>query len=169
MTGDVSLPVPKATRWMPVSWQSWVERILTNYNHLNQTLSDPRAENVNPRPGYSNSRIHSFNKPFNCLKEYFPVALELFSKPTLPVSLDFLKLYPTLEAARQASVPELAAFLKAHKHPKPNQTAIAVYQKLHSPQLKASPVIIRTKARLMLALLSQLERSSSKSKSMTKR
>lgn len=97
------------------------------------------------------------NRLIACLKEYFPVALELFSKPTLPVALDFLKLYPTLEAAQQASVPELAAFLKAHKHPKPNQTAIALYQKLHSPQLKASPVVTRTKARLMLAVISQLE------------
>ncbi|TYP52445.1 transposase [Thermosediminibacter litoriperuensis] len=97
------------------------------------------------------------NRLISCLKEYFPVALELFSRPTLPVALDFLKLYPTLEAAQQASVLELAAFLKSHKHPKPNQTAITIYQKLHSPQLKASPVVTRTKARLMLAILSQLE------------
>jgi transposase len=97
------------------------------------------------------------NRLIACLKEYFPVALELFTKPTLPVTLDFLKLYPTLEAAQQASVPELAAFLKSHKHPKPNQTAVAIYQKLHSPQLKASPVVTRTKARLMIALISQLE------------
>lgn len=97
------------------------------------------------------------NRLIACLKEYFPVALELFTKPTLPVTLDFLKLYPTLEAAQQASVPELAAFLKSHKHPKPNQTAAAIYQKLHSSQLKASPVVTRTKARLMIALISQLE------------
>lgn len=97
------------------------------------------------------------NRLIACLKEYYPVALELFSKPTLPVSLDFLKQYPALEAARQASVPELAAFLKAHKHPRPNQTAAVIYEKLHSPQLKANPVTTRTKARLMLALLSQLE------------
>ncbi|KYO68569.1 hypothetical protein [Thermovenabulum gondwanense] len=32
-----------------------------------------------------------------------------------------------------------------------------IYQKLHSPQLKASPVVARTKARFMLAILSQLE------------
>ncbi|GAW92459.1 transposase IS111A/IS1328/IS1533 [Calderihabitans maritimus] len=97
------------------------------------------------------------NRLIACLKEYYPVALELFSKPTLPVALDFLKLYPTLEVAQQASVPELAAFLKEHKHPKPNQTAIEIYKKLHSPQLKASPVVTRAKARLMLALISQLE------------
>ncbi|RKL63254.1 IS110 family transposase [Thermoanaerobacteraceae bacterium SP2] len=97
------------------------------------------------------------NRLISCLKEYFPVALELFSKPTLPVTLDFLKQYPTLESAQIASVPELAAFLKSHKHPKPNQTASEIYQKLHSPQLKANPVVTRTKARLMLAILSQLE------------
>lgn len=52
------------------------------------------------------------NRLIACLKEYFSVALELFSKPTLPVALDFLKFYPTLESAQIASVPELAAFFK---------------------------------------------------------
>jgi len=97
------------------------------------------------------------NRLISCLKEYYPVALELFSKPTLPVTLNFLKKYPTLELAQIASVPELAAFLKSHKHPKPNQTATEIYQKFHCPQLKANPVVTRTKARLMVAIISQLE------------
>ncbi|WP_077177378.1 IS110 family transposase [Carboxydothermus islandicus] len=44
------------------------------------------------------------NRLIACLKEYYPVALELFSKPTAQVATDFLKLYPTLELAQQASV-----------------------------------------------------------------
>jgi transposase len=97
------------------------------------------------------------NRLISCLKEYFPVALELFSKPTLPVALDFLKNYPTVEAAQKLSVSKLTAFLKSHKHPKPSEAAMEIYQKLHTPQLKASPVVARTKARFMLAILSQLE------------
>ncbi|RDV79598.1 IS110 family transposase, partial [Ammonifex thiophilus] len=38
------------------------------------------------------------NRLTACLKEYYPVALELFSRLTLPVTLNFLKTYPTLEA-----------------------------------------------------------------------
>ncbi|RKL64036.1 hypothetical protein DXT63_03195 [Thermoanaerobacteraceae bacterium SP2] len=86
------------------------------------------------------------NRLIACLKEYFPAALELFSKTTLPVALDFLKLYPTLEAAQKASVQDLATFLKAHRHPKPNQTDIVLYQKLHSPQLKVNPVVTRNQS-----------------------
>lgn len=97
------------------------------------------------------------NRLISCLKDYYPVALELFCKPTSPVALHFLKKYPTLELAQMASVPELAAFLKSHKHPKPNLTASEIYQKLQSPQLKANPVVTRAKARLMLAIISQLE------------
>ncbi|NYE57738.1 IS110 family transposase [Carboxydothermus ferrireducens] len=40
------------------------------------------------------------NRLIACLKEYFLVALELFSKPTLLAAIDFLKLYPTLEPAQ---------------------------------------------------------------------
>ncbi|MGB9886218.1 MAG: transposase, partial [Moorellales bacterium] len=91
-----------------------------------------------------------------CLKEYYPVALELFSRLTLPVALAFLKTYPTLEAARKASPAELAAFLKAHRHPRAEAAAQRIYQKLHAPQLSALPAITRAKSRFMLALVAQL-------------
>jgi hypothetical protein len=68
------------------------------------------------------------------LKEYYPAALEFFSKPTLPVALEFYKRYPTPELVREATVPEIAAFLKKHKHPRPNQTAISIWQKAQEPQ-----------------------------------
>lgn len=97
------------------------------------------------------------NRLTACLKEYYPVALELFSKITLPVALDFLKSYPTLESARSASVPELAAFLKAHRHPQPNLTARRIYEKLHAPQLEASRATTRAKSRFLLVIIAQLE------------
>lgn len=97
------------------------------------------------------------NKLIACLKEYYPVALEFFSRPTLPVALEFFKRYPTLELVREATVPEIAAFLKKHKHPRPNQTAVSIWQKAQEPQLKASAPTVRAKCRLMLALVGQLE------------
>jgi len=97
------------------------------------------------------------NRLIACLKEYYPVALELFSRITLPVALDFLKTYPTLQAARSASVPELAAFLKAHRHPRPNLTAQRIYEKLHVPQLEASRATTQAKSYFLLTTIAQLE------------
>ena len=97
------------------------------------------------------------NKLIACLKEYYPMALEFFSKPTLPVALKFLKHYPLPDLVRETTVPELAAFLKACKHPQPNQTAISIWQKAQEPQLRASAPTVRAKCRLMLALVAQLE------------
>lgn len=106
--------------------------------------------------GLIQEKTSQTNKLIACLKTYYPVALDLFSNANSPVFLAFLQAYPTLEAARKASVPELAAFLKAHKHPQPNKTAVAIWTKLHAPQLEANAPTVRAKARLMLALVSQL-------------
>jgi transposase len=97
------------------------------------------------------------NRLIACLKEYYPVALEFFSKPTLPVALEFFKCYPLPDLVREATVPEIAAFLKKHKHPRPNQTAVSIWQKVQEPQLKASAPTTRAKCRLLLALVQQLE------------
>lgn len=97
------------------------------------------------------------NQLIACLKEYYPVAVRLFSKMTSPVTLNFLKAFPSLQHARQLDVPSLAQFLKEHRHPKPNETAIAIHTKLQEKQLEASPAVTRAKVRLMLTILSQLE------------
>jgi len=47
-----------------------------------------------------------------CLKAYYPLALELFSKLHQPLTIAFLQTYPTLEAVRGASQDELAALLR---------------------------------------------------------
>ncbi len=76
-----------------------------------------------------------------CLKAYYPVALTLFAKLQQPTTLAFLRAYPTLEAARGASVEELTAFLKAQPHyPGPVKAAQRLWDQLHAPQLHADPV-----------------------------
>ncbi len=52
-----------------------------------------------------------------CLKAYYPVALELFSKLQQPSTLKFLRAYPTLQSARSASVEQLTATLKQARYP----------------------------------------------------
>jgi transposase len=91
-----------------------------------------------------------------CLKAYYPVALTLFTKVQQPLTLAFLQTYPTLEAARGASVEQLADLLRQHHHPTPDATAQTLHARLHQPHLRADPTTTRTKSRLLLALVSQL-------------
>lgn len=92
-----------------------------------------------------------------CLKAYYPVALEVFGKLHQPSTLAFLRAYPTLQAARAASVEELATLLKQARYPGAKQKAQQIVKLLHQPALQANEVTTRTKARLMLALVNQLE------------
>src|SRR3989440_7053526 len=92
-----------------------------------------------------------------CLKAYYPVALDLFGKLHQRSTMAFLRAYPTLEAARAATVEDLVQTLKAAGHTRAAQVAPTIWQTLHQPQLSADAVTTRTKARLMLALLAQLE------------
>ena len=92
-----------------------------------------------------------------CLKAYYPVVLELFGKLQQPSTLAFLRAYPTLQAARSASVEELAATLKQAKYPGARQKAQQIAKDLQQPALQANEVTTRTKSRLMLALVDQLE------------
>src|SRR5947207_9232501 len=91
-----------------------------------------------------------------CLKAYYPVALELFSKLQQKSTLLFLQAYPTFETARAASLKELQQQLKQTRHPHPADAAASIVELLHQPQLQADVVLTRTKSRLMLALVTQL-------------
>ena len=92
-----------------------------------------------------------------CLKAYYPVALEVFGKLQQPSTLAFLRAYPTLQAARAASLEELAALLKQASYPGARQKAQQLVTHLQQPCLQANEVTTRTKARLLLALVDQLE------------
>lgn len=92
-----------------------------------------------------------------CLKAYYPVALDVFGKLQQPSTLKFLRAYPTLEAARSASLEELVGLLKQARYPGARRKAQEIMDQLQQPCLHASEVITRTKARLMLALIDQLE------------
>ena len=92
-----------------------------------------------------------------CLKAYYPVALELFSKLQQPSTLKFLRAYPTLQAARSASVEDLTTLLKQARYPGAKLAAQQMAAQLQQPCLQANAVTTRTKSRLMVALLDQLE------------
>jgi transposase len=97
------------------------------------------------------------NQLIACLKAYYPVALDLFGKLQQPSTLKFLRAYPTLQAARSASVEELTALLKQARYPGARKAAQQMAERLQQPCLQASEAMTRAKSRLMVALLDQLE------------
>jgi transposase len=92
-----------------------------------------------------------------CRVTYYPVALDLFGQLQQRSTLAFLRPYPTLQAARAASVEELTLLLKQTRYPGARQKAQQLVQHLQQPCLQANAVTMRTKSRLMLALVAQLE------------
>jgi hypothetical protein len=91
-----------------------------------------------------------------CLKDYYPVALDLFAKLQQRCTLLFLQTYPTLEAAQAASVEQISQVLRAAGHTTASKVAPKIFEQLHQPSLQANAVTIRTKSRLALALIAQL-------------
>lgn len=106
--------------------------------------------------GLIQSQTRLVNQLTACLKAYYPVALQLFSKLHQPSSLAFLRAYPTPELASAASVEAIVQTLAAAGHRRATQVAPQIWQTLQEPQLSADAVTTRTKARLMLALVAQL-------------
>src|SRR5215470_12572380 len=97
--------------------------------------------------GLIQSQTRLVNQLTACLKAYYPVALDLFTKLQQPLTLAFLRTYPTLEAAQRASVDELTQLLRQHHHPTPGPTAQALWKRLHQPQLQADAITTRIKSR----------------------
>jgi len=91
-----------------------------------------------------------------CLKAYYPVALELFTKLQQKSTLLFLQTYPTPQAAMAASAEQIKEGLRRAKHPNPTPVAATIFERLHQPHLQADAITTRTKSRLMLVLVSQL-------------
>jgi transposase len=91
-----------------------------------------------------------------CLKAYYPVALELFTKVQQHTTLVFLQTYPTPHQASAAAREQITQVLKQAGHPNPLGVAPKIVERLQQPHLQADAVITRTKSRLMLALVGQL-------------
>lgn len=106
--------------------------------------------------GLIHSQTRLVNQVTACLKAYYPVALSLFSKVQQPSTLQFLQAFPTPQEAMDATPQQIAAVLKTAGHPKAQQTALKIVEQLHQPHLTADAITIRTKARLLLALIGQL-------------
>jgi transposase len=92
-----------------------------------------------------------------CLKAYYPVALLLFSQVQQPSTLLFLQTYPTPLEAMRATPQQIAVLLKTTRHPTAEKTATHIVEQLHQPFLSADEITTRTKSRLLLVLIRQLQ------------
>jgi len=103
------------------------------------------------------SQTRLVNQLTACLKMYYPVALQFFAKLHQPSTLLFLQTYPTPQQAQAASAEQMAEVLKRAQHKTAEKVATKIVEMLHQPALLADPVTLRTKSRLMLALVAQLD------------
>src|SRR5204863_9564876 len=100
--------------------------------------------------GLIESQTRLVNQLTACLKAYYPVALEFFTKLQQPSTLQFLQAYPTPQAAQAASLSQLTQTLKASGHTRAESVARAITLRLQQPILSDDSITERTKARLML-------------------
>ena len=102
------------------------------------------------------SRTALSNQLTACLKAYYPKALELFSKVTQPITLAFLKAYPTPQSVVDLFLKGLRCFLSEHRYTHPERVE-ELYNTLQQRQMTVEPWLVRAKSRHMLALVVQLE------------
>jgi transposase len=70
-----------------------------------------------------------------CLKDYYPVALELFTKLQQHSTLLFLQTYPTLDKAMGASREQITQTLQQAGHTTAEKAAGHIFETLHRPKL----------------------------------
>jgi len=94
------------------------------------------------------------NQLTSTLKEYSPRAGEMFGDWTTQVARDFLKAYPTPAALTGLRPVQWRRFARAHRLSPARTTAL--WEQLTAPQLPVPAHVVRTKARLLATLLTQL-------------
>lgn len=97
------------------------------------------------------------NQIRSCLKDYYPRALECFSKLDQKVTIAFLRRFPTPTELEQAGEQEFVQLLKKCRHPQWKSKAKNLSELAKSKQFHVPRATVRAKSRFMLALLKQLE------------
>jgi len=99
-------------------------------------------------------RTRVVNQINDCLKEFYPQALELFYKMDSAISIAFLGTFPDPKILLATTKRRFRAFLRAQNYPY-LEKADQLYGKIHAPAPQADPVIIQTGKVRLEALLDQ--------------
>lgn len=124
-----------------------LEMLPDDYRLMNELCQDLR-QLVDDR-----SRI--VNRLESCLKDYYPVAVGLFSRLDAQISMAFLRCYPDPARLKSLTKKQFLAFLKKNRYPCPDRVE-GLYAQVSGQALAAHPVIDRAGRMRMLALLDQL-------------
>jgi transposase len=92
------------------------------------------------------------------LKEYYPRALEVFEDLETKIALDFLKVYATPQALAKLTRRSWNRFA-TREHHLGEARSKELWDKLDQPQLAVPEHVVRAKAKLLLALVVQMEAS----------
>jgi transposase len=96
--------------------------------------------------GYLNKEIWQVgNRLRAALVRYYPAGLEIFSSLDSPITLQWIREYPTPTAAQAVSYREFQVFLRRHHHTQPGKWA-ACYARLQQGQVSASTDIVQAYA-----------------------
>lgn len=89
------------------------------------------------------------------LKEYYPQPLAMFDDLTTHLARDFLRAYPTPEAARRLRRAQWQRFARAHRL-SADRTA-QLWEQLQQPTVPVPEAVMRAKARLVQVVVEQLD------------
>jgi hypothetical protein len=95
------------------------------------------------------------NQLTDCLKTYYPVALNLFSGLDCAITWSFLGAYPNSAAAAAASLAELEAFFSQNGYSCPHKIP-EIYAQLQAPAIPVADWQVRASQRHMLLLVELL-------------
>ena len=84
------------------------------------------------------SLVRHGNRLRALLWRFYPAALQVFSDLTAPITLDFLREYPSPDAAAQLPFAEFETFARQHHYPNPKLLK-RCFARLNAPQPQADP------------------------------
>jgi transposase len=100
-------------------------------------------------------RTRLVNQIQDCLKEYYPQAVDLFSEVDSQISIAFLKAFPDPQTLLATSKRRWVAFLKEQNYPYVGR-ADQLYQKIQAPTPQVDEVITQAGRLRLRSLLDQL-------------
>ena len=111
---------------------------------------------VEDREALTKQSTRLINQITACLKEYYPVALEIFHDISGVTALEFVQRWPDLPSLRRASEEELRSFLGSHHYPGATAKADEIRALAAAPQLMGNDVVSRVGMRKLHWLVAQL-------------
>ncbi|HRR96789.1 MAG TPA: IS110 family transposase [Candidatus Ratteibacteria bacterium] len=97
------------------------------------------------------------NQIISTLKDYYPVALELFGKIDQPITIDFLKRFPTAEKFSKLTISQIKNFLKKHHYPGVEKKADELFQLAKTPHFQVEEFVVESRSLYLSTLLTQLK------------